>query len=43
MTEEARQFIADLVWNDRNFMTAFTASYGFVNADLAGIYGVPPS
>jgi Protein of unknown function (DUF1592)/Protein of unknown function (DUF1588)/Protein of unknown function (DUF1587)/Protein of unknown function (DUF1595)/Protein of unknown function (DUF1585) len=41
MTEEARQFIADLVWNDRNFMTAFTANYGFVNADLAGIYGVP--
>jgi hypothetical protein len=41
MTEEARQFIADLVWNDRNFMDAFTANYGFVNADLAGIYGVP--
>jgi hypothetical protein len=40
MTEEARQFIADLVWNDRNFMDAFTAEYGFVNADLAGIYGV---
>ena len=41
MTEEARQFIADLVWNDRNFMDAFTANYGFVNADLARIYGVP--
>lgn len=41
MTEEARQFIADLVWNDRNFMDAFTADYGFVNADLAAIYGVP--
>ena len=41
MTEETRQFIADLVWNDRNFMDAFTADYGFVNADLAGIYGVP--
>ena len=41
MTEEARQFIADLVWTDRNFMDAFTADYGFVNADLAGIYGVP--
>ena len=41
MTEEARQFIADLVWTDRNFMEAFTANYGFVNADLAAIYGVP--
>lgn len=41
MTEEARQFIGDLVWSDRNFMDAFTANYGFVNADLAGIYGVP--
>jgi hypothetical protein len=41
MTEETRQFIADLVWNDRNFMDAFTADYGFVNADLAAIYGVP--
>jgi hypothetical protein len=41
MTEEARQFVADLVWNNRNFMEAFTANYGFVNADLASIYGVP--
>jgi uncharacterized protein DUF1592/uncharacterized protein DUF1588/uncharacterized protein DUF1587/uncharacterized protein DUF1595/uncharacterized protein DUF1585 len=41
MTEEARQFIADLVWSNRNFMEAFTANYGFVNADLASIYGVP--
>jgi hypothetical protein len=41
MTEEARQFVADLVWSNRNFMEAFTANYGFVNADLASIYGVP--
>ena len=41
MTQEARLFIGDLVWNDRNFMDAFTANYGFVNADLAAIYGVP--
>ena len=41
MTEEARQFVGDLVWNDRNFMDAFTANYGFVNTDLAAIYGVP--
>ena len=41
MTEEARLFVADLIWNDRNFMDAFSADYGFVNADLASIYGVP--
>jgi hypothetical protein len=41
MTEEARLFVADLVWNDRNFMDTFSADYGFVNADLASIYGVP--
>ncbi len=40
MTEEARGFIADLVWNDRDFTKAFTADYSFVNADLATIYGV---
>lgn len=41
MAEEARLFISDLVWNDRDFMDAFTANYGFANADLASIYGVP--
>src|SRR5215510_8512914 len=41
MTEETRSFIADLVWNDHNFMDAFTADYSFINADLAMIYGVP--
>lgn len=41
MTEEARSFIADLVWNDRDFMDAFAADYSFINADLAGIYGLP--
>ncbi len=41
MTAEARSFISDLVWNDRNFMDAFTADYTFINADLAAIYGVP--
>lgn len=40
MTEEARSFIADLVWNDRDFTKAFTADYSFINADLATIYGV---
>ncbi|MEZ5352436.1 MAG: DUF1592 domain-containing protein [Bryobacteraceae bacterium] len=42
MTEEARLFVGDLVWNDRNFMDLFTAAYGYANADLAAIYGVQP-
>jgi hypothetical protein len=42
MTEEARRFIGDLVWNDRNFMEAFTANYSFINSDLAAVYKVPP-
>ncbi len=40
MTEEARLFVGDLVWNDRNFMDLLTASYGYANADLAAIYGL---
>jgi len=40
MTEEARTFISDLVWNDRNFMTVYTADYGFVSPELAAIYKV---
>ena len=35
MTEEARTFVSDLVWNDRNFMTLFTADYGYVSPELA--------
>lgn len=42
MTEEAKLFIGDLVWNDRNFMDLYTAEYGFPNADLAWVYGVDP-
>jgi len=42
MTEEARLFVGDLVWNDRNFMDLFTAGYGYANSDLAAIYGVAP-
>lgn len=41
MTEEARIFVNDLVWNDKNFMELFTAPYGYVNSELAGIYQVP--
>lgn len=40
MTEEARTFVSDLVWNDHDFMTLFTANYGHVNQELATIYGV---
>src|SRR5260370_40579398 len=42
MTGEASMFVADLVWNDRNFMDLFTAKYGYVNADLPPIYKVSP-
>ncbi len=44
MTEEARTFFNDLVWNNRNFMELFTADYGYVSPELAPIYGVtaPP-
>ncbi len=41
MAEEARLFVNDLVWKDKNFMELFTAPYGFVNGDLAAIYQVP--
>jgi hypothetical protein len=40
MIEEARRFVGDLVWNDRNFMDLFRADYGFVNSDLASVYKV---
>jgi len=40
MAEESRRFVGDLVWNDKNFMDVFRASYGFVNSDLASIYKV---
>jgi hypothetical protein len=41
MTEEARRFVGDLVWQNRNFMDLFTATDGYVNRDLAELYGVP--
>ena len=42
MTEEAKKFLGDLVWNNKNFMQAFTANYSFVNSGLAAIYKVSP-
>jgi hypothetical protein len=40
MTEETRRFVADLVWNDGDFMEIFTAGHGYVNNELANIYDV---
>jgi hypothetical protein len=42
MTEEARRFIGDLVWTNRNFMEAFTARHSFINSDLAAVYKTAP-
>jgi hypothetical protein len=42
MTVEARRFVADLVWNDRDFTGLFTAPYAYPNGDLARIYAVEP-
>jgi hypothetical protein len=42
MTEECKRFIGDLVWNDRNFMEAFTAKFSFINSDLAAVYKLRP-
>ena len=42
MTGEARLFVGGLVWSESNFMEMFTAPYGFVTAELAPIYKVPP-
>jgi hypothetical protein len=40
MTQEALTFVSDLVWNNGDFMTLFNAPYGYMNGDLARIYGV---
>ena len=42
MTEEAKRFIGDLVWNNKDFTQAFTANFSFINADLAAVYKVNP-
>jgi hypothetical protein len=41
MVHETRMLLGHLVWNDGNFMEAFTADYTFLSADLARIYGLP--
>ncbi len=42
MTQEARRFVSDLVWDNRDFTGIFTAAEGYPNGDLARIYGVEP-
>jgi hypothetical protein len=42
MSEETRRLVADLVWNDRDFMQMYTADYSFLNPDLAALYKLPP-
>jgi hypothetical protein len=42
MIQETRLLLGDLIWNDGNFMDAFTADYSFLNADLARLYAVTP-
>jgi mono/diheme cytochrome c family protein len=41
MVQETKMLLGHLVWNDLNFMDAFTADYSFINADLARLYGLP--
>jgi hypothetical protein len=41
MVQETKMLLGTLVWNDGNFMDAFTADYTFLNASLAQVYGVP--
>jgi hypothetical protein len=40
MTQEARRFVSNLVWNGRNFMELFTAAEAYPNGDLARIYQI---
>ena len=41
MVQETKMLLGHLVWDNRNFMDAFTADYTFLNADLARLYGLP--
>lgn len=40
MTEETRRLVSHLVWDDGNFMELFAADYGFLNSELATLYGL---
>jgi len=41
MVEETRRLFDHLAWGDRNFLEFFTASYTFINSDLARLYDLP--
>ncbi|MFN7933531.1 MAG: DUF1592 domain-containing protein [Bryobacteraceae bacterium] len=41
MAEETRRLAAHLIWSKGNFMEFFSASYSFLNADLAKLYKLP--
>lgn len=40
MTEETRRFVADLVWNNRDFLEFYTSPATFINGDMASLYGM---
>jgi hypothetical protein len=42
MTEESRKLIEFLVWENRNFMELYSASYAFVSTPLAKLYNISP-
>jgi hypothetical protein len=41
MTDETRRLLGHLVWNGLDFMSAFTADYGFLSSELTALYGLP--
>jgi hypothetical protein len=41
MVEETRRLLEHVVWNDLDFMTAFTADYGFLSSELTVLYKLP--
>ena len=41
MAEETRRLLQYLVWEERNFMEAFSADYSFLTSELASLYQLP--
>jgi hypothetical protein len=41
MAEETRHLLHHLVWEDGNFMEAFSAEYSFLTSELASLYQLP--
>jgi hypothetical protein len=42
MAEETRRLLQHLIWEDGNFMEAFSAGYSFLTSELASLYKLPP-